>query len=495
MAAEPGQTMTARGMREVLDANLAHVREIYDRVIHAQTWLPPQPAPEAAIEAAPSNLVRSLELKAPGLAGALAANSLSRGLRSFEHFLERVVPNAEWLAWLNNDTTLAAWVADIFEHSPYFAEQLNRRPELIEALRDVRFGTMPAPVAATDPASLRRYYVRTMLGIQARSICERTPVFETLEQTSALADAVIEAAYRLAIEETAAAHPPVSPDYVPAGRMMLIALGRLGMLEFDLGSDADLLFVLPDDDAGEIVFWTRVANRTIDILMAYTGEGVIFTVDTRLRPSGREGDLVRTESAYKDYFRGAAEAWEGITYMKSRAVAGDVERATLFLHEIQAVDWERYGQEGRSRHELRRMRRRLEEEQGAANPLKASPGGYYDIDFILMYLRLKGAGVFFRVLNTPARIEVLEKMGHLIPADAEFLRDAAVFYRAVDHALRLSSGHAEGKLPGAPLQLEMVTNLVRRWTPEHLHGRPLPEELADIEGKTRALFNKLFGAE
>ena len=30
-----------------------------------------------------------------------------------------------------------------------------------------------------------------------------------------------------------------------------------------------------------------------------------------------------------------------------------------------------------------------------------------------MYLRLKSAGVFFRVLNTPARIEVLESMGDM----------------------------------------------------------------------------------
>ena len=31
----------------------------------------------------------------------------------------------------------------------------------------------------------------------------------------------------------------------------------------------------------------------------------------------------------------------------------------------------------------------------------------------LMYLRLRGGGMFYKVLNTPARIEVIEKMGHL----------------------------------------------------------------------------------
>src|SRR5690242_19280538 len=107
--------------------------------------------------------------------------------------------------------------------------------------------------------------------------------------------------------------------------------------------------------------------------------------------------------------------------MKSRAVAGDPKRAESFLHELQQVDWRRYGQSGRSRSDLREMRARLEKEQGPLQPLKAGRGGYYDIDFLLMYLRLKSAGVFFTVLNTPARIEVLESMGFLGREEAEFL--------------------------------------------------------------------------
>ena len=140
------------------------------------------------------------------------------------------------------------------------------------------------------------------------------------------------------------------------------------------------------------------------------------------------------------------------------------------------------------------MRTRLEKEQGPGNPLKAGRGGYYDIDFALMYLRLKGAGIFYKMLNTPARIDVIEKMGHLEAPDAEFLRDAATFYRAVDHGLRISTGHTEGDLPVAPSQLENLTDLVRRWTPPHLHDEPLDIELAHIQQRTREYFNRLFGA-
>jgi glutamate-ammonia-ligase adenylyltransferase len=288
-------------------------------------------------------------------------------------------------------------------------------------------------------------------------------------------------------------YPPVTHGYEPAEQMMVIALGRLGMREFDLASDADLNFVLADEDAPEMQFWTRVAERMVDLISAYTGEGILFAVDTRLRPNGREGTLVQTVSAYHDYLTHRAEAWEGITYMKSRCVAGDSRRSIQFLHELQDVDWRRYGQSGRSRTDLRDMRARLERELGETNPLKAAAGGYYDIDFALMYLRLKSAGIFFKVLNTPERINIIQNMGHLSPADARFLEDAATLYRAIDHGLRVYSGQAEGRLPQSPAHLAALTSLVKRWTPEHLHDQPLADELAQIRSATRQYFRRLFG--
>jgi [glutamine synthetase] adenylyltransferase / [glutamine synthetase]-adenylyl-L-tyrosine phosphorylase len=103
-----------------------------------------------------------------------------------------------------------------------------------------------------------------------------------------------------------------------------------------------------------------------------------------------------------------------------------------------------------------------------------------------MYLRLKSAGVFFTVLNTPARIEVLENMGHLSRQDAQFLNDAATFYRALDHGLRVISGHAESRLPGSDAQLEALNALLPRWTPIPL------SDLSRIRSETRAVFDRFF---
>jgi glutamate-ammonia-ligase adenylyltransferase len=450
------------------------VIEIYERVVHARTG----PAPEAS-RTQSSNVVRALEQTAPALSRSLAEAGLHHGYRAFEHFLEKLSADEPRQQRLNQDAALTARTLDLFEQSPYFAEELIRTPELLDVIGDAPHQAAPQQDAPIDARELRRWYRREMLRIQTASICESQPIFETLERTSALADTVIARAYEIAVNDVWGPSPPER-------KLWVIALGRLGMREFDLASDADLVFVLADSQSRELEKWTRVAGRLIDLVTAYTGDGVLFAVDTRLRPNGGDGPLVQTESAVKDYFTRTAEAWEGITYMKSRAVAGDPLSADLFLHHLQAIDWVRYGQSGRSRTDLKQMRQRLDKEQGALHPLKAGRGGYYDIDFLLMYLRLKTAGVFFRSLNTPERIEVLENMHYLDKTAAGFLRDAATFYRALDHGLRVRSGHAEGKLPAGAKRAALET-LVKRWTSTPLNA------LDTVRDRTRELFDRLFG--
>ncbi|HLY17909.1 MAG TPA: hypothetical protein VKR61_11840 [Bryobacteraceae bacterium] len=500
MPLESGEPLTAESLEVRLEQHLGNVREMYARVIQARKpmyyslsdgedgadrWQPM----DLDMPASPSgSLSRFMDERAPRLAATLARVKINRGRERFEHFLEDLFADQEWLARLDADSALVESVVDIFEHSQYFGDQILRHPDLLAELASA---AAPPAEGIDSSAALRGFFRRRMFRIQCDSLRGPAPIFETLERTSDLADAVLSAAYGIALAEAPA---PANSVYVPAQQMMVISLGRLGMREFDLASDADLIFVIPDEDAAEQVFWTAVAERMINVISAYTGDGIMFTVDTRLRPNGREGALVQPEAAYREYFAKHAEAWEGIAYMKSRAVAGDLERATDFLHRLQEVDWRRYGQGGRSRQELAQMRARVEKEQGTRNPLKAAAGGYYDIDFALMYLRLKGAGIFYKVLNTPARINVIEQMGHLEREDADFLRDAAVFYRAIDHGLRVSSGYAGGHLPTSPSQSEMLAELVRRWTPDHLHDQRLDLKLGEIRQKTRAFFNRVFGS-
>ena len=69
----------------------------------------------------------------------------------------------------------------------------------------------------------------------------------TLVRTSELADAVIARVYDIAVAEARASYGDSAGHR--SNEMWVIALGRLGMREFDLASDADLVFVLADSDA------------------------------------------------------------------------------------------------------------------------------------------------------------------------------------------------------------------------------------------------------
>ncbi len=470
---------TAAALQKELRSHFDNVIAIYERVVHAGAQAP---SADAVSAPRPSG---AAEARAPQLTAAFATAQMDRGAIAFEHFLTRLADTPATLVKLESDPALTNAAIDLFAHSPYFGEELIRRPEAaleLNALPEsLIHGTPPPPV----PVELRRWFRRGMLRIEAQSICQSHPVFDTLATTSELADAVIARAYQIAVEETCAAQPP-SLDYHPMNQMFVIALGRLGMREFDLASDADLTFVLADTDAEELTFWTRVAERIVQLIGAYTGEGVLFTVDTRLRPNGSSGPLVHTETAMLDYFVHAAEAWESITYLKARSVAGDAKRAEAFLHDLQLAYGDRYGQSGNSRLELAEMRARLEREQGAARPLKAGRGGYYDIDFLLLYLRLKNAGIYYSYLNTPARIEVLETTEKIGRGDAAFLQEAATFYRSLDHAMRVLTGHAEDKLPRSGAQVDALNALLPRWTPVPL------SDLDRIREETRELFDRFF---
>jgi glutamate-ammonia-ligase adenylyltransferase len=480
---EPSGPAPAAEVAARIKSVLERVHQIYERVIHGQRPL------YSPLFVETDDFQDTVEPP--------AAQAMPRGAGAMERFLDRLGKRPADSAAFLADTRAAAHAQDIFEHSQWLADALNRQPEHALELRDLELAwdvRQPMAGTARDPREIRRRFHSCLFRVLAESLCLQRPIFDTLQNASALAEAAIEECYKNAVTRVKESGPPRTVGYRPRRQMMVIALGRLGMMEFDLASDADLIFVLPDQDEDELPFWTRVAERVIDLLSAYTGEGTVFAVDTRLRAGGRDGSLVQLERTYKEYFDKQAEAWEGIAYMKARAVAGDIDRATAFLSDLQQLDWRRYGQGGRSRAELAQMRARLEREQGPSRPLKAGPGGYYDIDFALMYLRLKGAGMFFRALNTPQRIDIVEQMGHLERADANFLRDAATFYRAVDHGIRLQTGHAGGRLPSSPARLQQLTEMVRRWTPAHLHDQTLNVELAQIQTRTRECFERLFAA-
>ena len=381
----------------------------------------------------------------------------------------------------------AACVLDLFEHSPYFAEELIRTPELLDEIGRRRRRDETA--RRRDASELRRWFRREMLRIQSR---EHLPVASDLRHAGANLGAGrrrdrarLRNRHRGSARRASAARiPPTNPS----NQMWVIALGRLGMREFDLASDADLVFVLADSDARETAFLDprRRAPGRSDHRLHRRRRAVrrrhAPASQRRRRSAG--ADRKRRQGIFRPRRRGLGRHHVHEVPRRGRRRRSAPNR---FLHELQEVDWRRYGQSGRSRTDLRQMRLRLEKEQGAAHPLKAGRGGYYDIDFMLMYLRLKSAGIFFKVLNTPERIEVLENMGHLDRAEAQFLGGSRdVLSRArprPPRALRPRRRQAARR----KRSWKTLDALLARWTPIPL------SELTAIRARTRALFDRLFG--
>lgn len=515
-----------------IQAHYRAVSEIYQRVIGSQRpgAAKASPGPKA-VGAAPGKPAAEESAPPPGassvwrvylpqlrdassaLAEAFGKLELRWGNRALEQFLDRVVSMPAVLAVLERRPGAVAHLRELMEYSPHFAGYLLRFPDDVAVIAALggEGETPDAPQAAAGPdqrdshdfeailaadldsdetaAELRRGFRRRMFSIQAGSICRGEDVFATLAAASDLAERVLRAAHALALKEAARNEPAVLD---PAAAVRIVALGRLGMREFDLGSDADVVFVVPDSESERVPLWTQISNRVIEIVTSYTADGRMFTIDPRLRPLGRDGELVQTESQYLAYFEGTAESWEALTYMKARTVAGDSEGGKAFLARLQEVLWQRFAHREELASLLLRMRRRLETEQGDAKPLKSGAGGYYDVDFLLLYWRLLRAEAFYESLNTPERIAIIRETDSALAADLDTMLAATKIYRSLDHGVRVATGTSSHALPPTEWQREMLAELVGRWLPQESASQPLEALLNSTREAVRDVFQRAF---
>jgi glutamate-ammonia-ligase adenylyltransferase len=285
-----------------------------------------------------------------------------------------------------------------------------------------------------------------------------------------------------AADATAAA---LSMAGAPQG-FAVMALGRLGSGEFDLLSDADMLFVC--EEKGDRVALTRCAEQTMHALSAYTREGMVFPVDVRLRPRGGEGELLTTPTQLAVYFEHEAQPWEALMYTKMRFFAGSRtlgERATTQLKNL----FMRFAVDSGFVESVREMRTKLE----AAEPgksFKSAPGGTYDIDFITSFLMVKH-GVASSRGTLRDRLWRCVSAGLLDKGDAAALDHAAELLRTVEHISRLVVGRSTGWLPATEHGRQVTEKLVGKILSREF-SVGLEAELERTFGRVRAIYEKVF---
>ena len=512
----------------------ARVTEIYQRVIHPRalaavaTTFNLKPLPPPPGDHGPYSFEATMDFlaaQAPELADLVRGTHLpDRAKRNVTRFLAAELGTSERFKTVRDAPTLLRRALDVLAVSDYLGELLVYHPEDIAALDSVAalsgeahpsgqlridLDAPPGPDVAPFPwaaeeglatdekmASLRRQFRQGTLAIGAADLAALGSIFTALGRWSNLAARSIASALETALRDPgsqcAERRGPSAGNDCP---MAILGLGRLGLNEFDLASDADVIFVAaPGISREELHCCTRVAEKTLEVLSSYTRDGSVFAVDTRLRPRGREGELVVTADGLVQYAAEGAQVWEAMTYMKACPVAGDAALGEQTVVRLLAAVLDRYGACPDLGAQLQEMRRRLEREVLVPpSNTKTAPGGSYDVDFAVSYLRLRNRVAIPAGSNTAQRIAALRSAALLSEEDAVTLADGAAFLRSVDHAIRLVTGRTAEGLPEHVGHAAAVEHLACRWgliAP----GESLAARLRETQQKIRSVYRRLVGA-
>jgi len=379
----------------------------------------------------------------------------------FNEFLTNLPAGVQLFSLFNNNPHLLGLIADIMGSAPTLADSLSKSPELLDAVLYADFyGALPLPENLSrqlddvltaagnfeermDTLRHFRNEKQFQAGVQLlkRMITAQTAgVF-----LSNLADAVIGKAL-----ESVTAEFEKTYGTIAGSRFAIIALGKLGSREMTFSSDIDLVFIydVPDFDTasdGEksftaSVYFNRLAQRFLNALSAMGRGGRLYEVDTRLRPSGKQGLLAVSTKALAHYFEELAWTFETMAFTKARVINGDEmlrKKLEAFIREqlVKPRDMEKLRQDAND------MRERIDREHGNSNPwdIKYARGGLMDIDFIAQYLMLRHAP------DTPGAkagsasdiFDWLKRSGRMEPARVDMLMESDRFLGQLFNMLRL----------------------------------------------------------
>jgi len=477
----PGNRTPGAVLLRNLAEHFEHVREIYTRLLlrrHHEARRP-GPRPGAAEDTSGPTLLRRLDEEFPAVgaeiarltAGLESAHYLRRGLL---RYLNSALLSPALLTRLEGEPERLREAAALFDRSDLAVDLLAHHPEEIECLGGpspasgecmLPFERSPAQRADDLRHAYRLALLREIAGelLGPGGAAEPAP-FPFLERLTSLAEDALREALRIAAEESEG--PAAAASFFEP--FAVLALGRMGSREMSIGSDADLLFVVEGSlSASERAVWRRTAERLVQLVGSHTREGVIFAVDTRLRPRGGEGELVPSVEALTEYLAREAAAWEAVTFLKLRPVGGNLDLGARVVARTEAILRARFAGGARAAglaRELGRIRAKLE--QDAAGPrakgrFKKMAGGFYDLEYVIGYLTLAN-GFTMSAGNTVAQIRPLEEAGALDPAGIETLQTTAILYRAADHAARLITGRPLADWP-EPSLAERISRLLRQW--------------------------------
>ncbi|WP_395616231.1 DUF294 nucleotidyltransferase-like domain-containing protein, partial [Sphingorhabdus sp.] len=353
-------------------------------------------------------------------------------------------------------TAIADAIARVQANSPFLSGLIDRNADLMPMIQAGDFDAALASALARNAQSVGTALRKQRQGVAlVTAIADLSGIWDLTRVTHILsdfADHALDQAIAAAIEERV----PGAPNQGFA----VIALGKHGGRELNYSSDIDPIFLfdpktLPHrerDDVAEAA--VRYGRRVIELLSALDGDGYVFRVDMRLRPSPEVSPIVLPVEAAIGYYESSALAWEQAAFIRSRVSSGDRALGDYFLKAIGPFIWRKsldFGQLKNITAMTAQIRDHYAKGQtmGLGFDLKRGHGGIRECEFFAQAHQLihGGRDPMLRVADTRAALTALAAAGPITPQEAETLSSAYTQLRMFEHRLQMHSDRQTHEIP------------------------------------------------
>jgi len=344
----------------------------------------------------------------------------AHGLRSM--LFEQLVNNPKLLELLVTTLDVSRFAGDLLTRRPQLLEDITRRDDKFYQPRTVtehshRLDSLGASTGNLDP--VRAYRQRQLLRIVLRDVLRIADAATIFRELSDLAEACLLFVGKL----------------IGSNELTIIALGKFGGREINYGADLDVLFVGND---------VRAAQNLISTMAQPSSEGLIGTLDARLRPDGEKGPLVCSLAACETYYQQRAQLWEVQALTRARPLCGALQQP--FIEIVQRI-WQAVGQRSELFPKIDNMLERIRRERGSRNDFldfKTGGGGMIEAEFLVQALQMK-SGLWNQ--NWNAALSALGEADLLSSTDVESAIRCYDFLRGCETALRRWENKSVPTLP------------------------------------------------
>ena len=441
----------------------------------------------------------------PAMLGWFAqAPNPDHGLLAFRQVSEALGTTPWYLRALRDEGAMAERLARILASSRYAVELLKRAPQTVQMLADDQ-ELRPRPLAELKAEmraaasrqsdsvaaveAIRAIRRQELFRVAAGDLIGENDVLSVGAGLSDLASATVDATLAVAREASGSG---------PAPRIAVIAMGRWGGREMSYASDADAMFVM-EDTADPDRDPTKVATAVITEmrkLLTRPAADPPLDIDTDLRPEGKGGALIRSLSAYRNYYARWSSTWELQALVRADALAGDEELGEALMAEIDARRWPEGGVTPAQLTEIRKLKARVEAERlpRGANPAKHTklgPGGIADVEWTVQLLQLQHARRLpaLRSSQTIVALRAARDAGILDPMDAGYLEAAWTLASRIRNQIMLMRGRGSDSLPSDNRELASLAELMGYGPGESSH---LLADYRRVTRRARTVVERVF---